>query len=289
MVTNIISEADLIINNDGSVFHLKLKPEDIADNIFLVGDQGRVDLIADYFEKIEVEKQNREFKTITGTYQGKRLTVLSTGIGTDNIDIVINELDALANIDFATRKRKPNHKSLNLIRIGTSGALHHSVIAGTFLLSEFSIGLDGLLNFYEIEYTDIEKKLKKVFIEATVFPADLAVPYAIGCNQALADKYRGFTQNGITLTAPGFYAPQGRQVNFQRKYPNANDSYRKFNFQGLHIVNYEMESSALYGLSRVLGHNALTICLAIANRENHTAVSDYYDKMKQMVEEILNV
>jgi uridine phosphorylase len=286
-MTNIISSADLIINEDGSVFHLKLLPGDIANNILLVGDQGRVDLIAQYFDNVEFEKQNREFKTITGSIRGERITVISTGIGTDNIDIVVNELDALVNIDFSTRQIKPKHHSLNLIRIGTSGALHQSIVAGTFLLSEFSLGLDGLLNFYEIEYTNKEKKLRSAFLENIVFPENLATPYAISCTIELADKFRNFTTNGITLTAPGFYAPQGRQVKFQRLYPNFNNQFRKFNFEGLNVVNYEMESSALYGLSRILGHKALTICLAIANRENNTAVSDYQSKMKEMIEKIL--
>jgi uridine phosphorylase len=286
-MTKIISPADLIINNDGTVFHLKLKPEDIADTVLLVGDQGRVDLIASRFSKITVNKQNREFKTITGVYKNKNISVISTGIGPDNIDIVINELDALRNIDFTNRRIKEKTQSLNLIRIGTSGALHESIEPGSFILSKYSIGLDGLLNFYHLNYTEKERHLRNSFISSVEYPADLAKPYAVSASKSLSLLFEKITISGITLTAPGFYAPQGREVRYSRKYPSLNSQFRKFDFEGLKLANYEMESSALYGLSKLLGHQALTICLAIANRESNKAVSDYQAGMNNMIDAIL--
>lgn len=282
---NRIGESELILNPNGSIFHLHLKPEHLAENVILVGDQGRVEMVSKYFDKIEFEVQNREFKTQTGTYNGKRVTVLSTGIGTDNIDIVVNELDALVNIDLDKRIPKEGHKTLNLIRIGTSGALQGDIPVDTPVISETSIGFDGLMNFYagreKLGNEDIENAFKK----HTGWNNKLPDPYFVDASTNLIEKLGKDMIKGITISAPGFYGPQGRVLRLQTVDPNLNDKITDFDYNGRKITNYEMESSAIAGLSKLLGHNALTICSIIANRIR----KEYSQNYKLAVDKLIGI
>ena len=284
-----IQPSELIINPDRTIFHLHLKPEDIASTIFLVGDPGRVNTISSHFDSIEIKVQNREFVTCTGVYKGKRLTVLATGIGTDNIDIVINELDALVNIDLNTREIKEEKKSLNFIRIGTSGSLQKDIPVNSFVISQKSIGFDGLLNFYanRVDVSDLE--FEAAFMQHSNWDEFHTAPYVINCSSELFMKFASDqTYAGINISAPGFYGPQGRVLRLQLADADLNDKIESFEFNGQRITNYEMESSAIYGLSRLLGHNALTICLIIANRVTLDATEDYYGEMGKLIEYVLN-
>jgi len=288
-MTNKIAPSELILNADGSIFHLHLKPGQIAKDVILVGDPGRVEMIADFFDEIEVRAQNREFVTVTGRYKGKRITVLSTGIGTDNIDIVINELDALVNIDLGTREIKAEKTSLNLIRIGTSGALQGDIPVDAFLVSRKAIGFDGLMNFYarREEIADIE--FENAFKSYTNWNPLLASPYVVDCNEDLYNKITdGDFIPGITISAPGFYGPQGRELRLNIIDRQINDKIEAFRFNEMKITNYEMECSAIYGLSQLLGHQALTVCIIIANRISRDASSDYKPVMKRLVIKILD-
>jgi len=288
-MTEKIAPSELILNADGSIFHLHLKPGQIAADIIMVGDPGRVEMISDFFDEIEVRAQNREFVTVTGRYKGKRITVLSTGIGTDNIDIVINELDALVNIDLETREIKKNKTSLNLIRIGTSGALQGDIPVDAFLVSQKAIGFDGLMNFYarREEIADIE--FENAFKNYTNWNKLLASPYVVDCD---ADLYNKITDSdfipGITISAPGFYGPQGRELRLNIVDRQINDKIESFRFNEMRITNYEMECSAIYGLGKLLGHHALTVCIIIANRISRDASSDYKPVMKRLVTKILD-
>ncbi|MBN2667697.1 MAG: nucleoside phosphorylase [Bacteroidales bacterium] len=284
-----IPASELLINPDGSIYHINLKPEDIADTILLVGDPDRVAMVASFFDNIEVQKHKREFYTVTGYYNNKRLTVLSTGIGTDNIDIVLNELDALVNIDLNTRTIKKEHKQLNLIRVGTSGGLQAEYQPGAYLVSESSVGFDGMLNFYKdiVEITD--KEFEQAFTQYTQWNSRLSAPYLVDASKVLVDKMQGENyQKGITISSNGFYGPQGRVLRLATADSNLNDKIHQFEYKGRKISNYEMESSALYGLSQLLGHNAVTVCLIIANRITKNSVSDYHPLMKKLVKDILN-
>lgn len=284
-----IGHSELIINNDGSVFHLHLKPEDIASKIILVGDPGRVDLLKGYFEKTDIEVQNREFKSVTGWINQERLSVISTGIGTDNIDIVVNELDALANIDFVSRKIKETRKSLEIVRIGTSGGLQPNMEVGSFVVSEKSIGFDGLLNFYanRVDYCDMA--FENAFKKFTKWDASLPSAYVVDASESLLNKFDGnLFIKGVTISAPGFYGPQGRVLRLPLAFPELNNQIEEFEFEGHRITNFEMESSAIYGLSKMLGHKALTVCLIIANRVNLTASKNYHPDMKILIEKVLN-
>jgi len=285
-----IESSELILNADGSIYHLHLKPEHISNKIILVGDQGRVKLVASFFDDIEFEIQNREFFTITGSYRGERVTVLSTGIGTDNIDIVINELDALVNIDLKNRTVKKEHKTLTFVRIGTSGGLQDFVKVGTYLLTEKSIGLDGMLNFYADVLSITDKEFEEAFVSFLNWNKRLAKPYVVDISTELLDKLYDSDNviKGVTMAAPGFYGPQGRILRLPIIDPNVNSKIEKFEFKGYKITNYEMESSALYGLSRLLGHNAATICLIIANRVNKTYLPDYKEKIKDLIKYTLD-
>jgi len=287
-MTKKIGPSELILNPDGSIFHLRLKPGQVAHDVILVGDPGRVKMVGGYFDEIEFEIQNREFATITGGYKGKRLTVVSTGIGTDNIDIVLNELDALVNIDLINREVKAERTSLNIIRIGTSGALQADIPIFSFLASRKSIGFDGLLNFYdrrnEISDLDFESAFKKY----TQWNPLLASPYVVNCDDLLFSKIcDAQIIEGITISAPGFYAPQGRELRLKPADPKLNDKIESFRFNNLKITNYEMESSAIYGLSKLMGHHAIMICLIIANRVIHNVGTDYKPEMANLVELIL--
>lgn len=283
-----IHNSELIINSDGSIFHLHLKPEQISDNIILVGDPGRVDTVASFFNKIDFTSQNREFKTVTGWFNRERISVISTGIGTDNIDIVMNELDALANIDLETRTIKEEHKSLNIIRIGTSGGLQTDLPVNSFVVSEKSVGFDGMLNFYANceKYCDLEfeKELKTY----TNWNESLPTFYVVDSSEKLSSKFNDdiFT-HGVTVSAPGFYGPQGRVLRLPLAYPDLNRQIENFRYKHYKITNFEMESSAIYGLSKMLGHEALTICLIIANRVVLTANENYRDEMKKLIRIVL--
>jgi len=279
-----IQHSELIINDDGSIFHLHLKPEQISDHIILVGDPGRVDTIASFFSKTDFTVQNREFKTITGWYNGKKLTVISTGIGTDNIDIVLNELDALANIDLEKREIKKEHKSLNIVRIGTSGGLQPDIPVNSFVVSQKSIGFDGMLNFYanREEYCDVD--FEKAFKTFTNWNKSLPTFYVVDSSEKLRLKFNdGIFTHGVTISAPGFYGPQGRVLRLPLAVPELNNQIEEFRYNQHRITNFEMESSAIYGLSKMLGHEALTICLIIANRVVLTANENYRDEMKRLI------
>ena len=284
-----IQPSELIINQDGSIFHLHLLPEDIADTIILVGDQGRVETVASFFDSIELKKQNREFYTITGIYKNKRLSVISTGIGTDNIDIVVNELDALVNIDLKTRTPKKEHHTLNLIRIGTSGSLQKSIPVDSVLMSVRSIGFDGLLNFYENRNTISDQDFEKTFKAYVEWNEILPSPYVVNASEKLIKKLEDNSIfKGVTISAPGFYGPQGRQLRLPILDKNINDKIEAFEYKGQKITNYEMESSAIYGLSGLLGHNAITLCAIIANRSTKEFSKDYKPIIKKLIQFVLD-
>lgn len=283
-----IQHSELIINNDGSIFHLHLKPEQISENIILVGDPGRVDTVASFFDNIDFTSQNREFKSVTGWFNGKCITVISTGIGTDNIDIVLNELDALANIDLQTRTIKEEHKTLNIVRIGTSGGLQTDLPVNSFVVSEKSIGFDGMLNFYanREEYCDLE--FEKAFKTHTNWNKSLPTFYVVDSSKKLSSKFNDdIFKHGVTISAPGFYGPQGRVLRLPLAFPELNRQIERFSYKQYKITNLEMESSAIYGLSKMLGHEALTICLIIANRVVLTANENYRDEMKKLIRIVL--
>lgn len=282
-----IGESELILNKDGSIFHLHLLPENIADTIILVGDQGRVETVSDFFEKIELKKQNREFVTHTGYFNNKRISVISTGIGTDNIDIVLNELDALVNIDLKTRQVKEKRRMLNFIRIGTSGALQSDIPVDTPIVSKLSIGFDGLINFYANRDSICLQNIQDKFIEHTLWNKLLTTPYIVEASNVLLKKVAGEFQTGITISAPGFYGPQGRELRLPLASPDLNSRLTSFNYNGLKITNYEMESSAIYGLSRLLGHQALTVCNIIANRIRKEYSKDYKKEIKKTIKIVL--
>lgn len=287
MNTRVIEPSELIINPDGSVYHLHLRPEHIAENIILVGDPGRVQVVSSYFSKIEYKISNREFFTHTGYFNNKKITVLSTGIGTDNIDIVVNELDALVNIDLEKRQTKPTLKSLNLVRLGTSGGLQPDVLVDSFLVSKSSIGFDGLLNYYKRRNEICDLKFEKAFIKFINWNPLLPKPYIVDCSDMLLNKLGKDLKKGINISASGFYGPQGRVLRLPIADPEINDKIENFSFEGKKITNYEMESSALYGLSKLLGHNALTICAIIANRVLKTYSKDYHPVIKKLIEHTL--
>lgn len=284
-----IKSSELIINPDGSVFHLHLKPEHLADTVILVGDPGRVELVASYFDSIELTISNREFVTKTGSYKGKRFSVLSTGIGTDNIDIVVNELDALVNIDLETRTPKKEHKTLNLVRIGTSGALQGNILVDSFLLSNKSIGFDGMLNFYADRDSVSELDFEEAFKKFVNWDQKLASPYVVPASEKLVKMLDGNDMTrGVTISANGFYGPQGRVLRLQTLDPDLNDKIEKFEYKGEKITNYEMESSAIFGLSAMLGHESVAVCAIIANRINKDASKDYQPTIKKLIQTVLD-
>ncbi len=283
-----IQNSELILHPDGKIYHLKILPENLADTIVLVGDPGRVEVVSSFFDTIEFKGQNREICTHTGTLNNKRLTVLSTGMGTDNIDIVLNELDALVNIDLRERKPKDTHTSLNIIRLGTSGALQADIPLNSFVMSDYGLGIDGLLNFYHGKDDVIDHKLTEAFVKQMNWPDSFAKPYAVPASEKLKQMMgKGFV-HGITATAPGFYGPQGRVLRLGLSYPNINENLNKFNFGDNRIVNFEMETSALYGLGKMLGHETLTICVAIANRFSHEYNKDYKSAIVELIKLVLN-
>ncbi len=278
-----IPESELIINGDGSAFHIHIRPEQLADNIILVGDPGRVAMVKSFFSSVEAEGASREFVWATGLYGGKRFTVLSTGIGTDNIDIVMTELDALANVDFTTREIKPGHRTLNILRIGTCGAIQPEIPLGAFILSHISVGCDGLLNWYEnrdkIALPDIEEAFKK----HVHWNKHLPDPYFVRAGEEMVRRFEKDTVKGMTISASGFYGPQGRVVRLGLAMPDMLQDFESFEYKGWKITNFEMEGSALAGLAAQLGHNAATICCAIAHRYHKGANTDYKPRVAELV------
>ena len=279
-------ESELIINPDGSIFHLHLKPEQLADKIILVGDPGRVPLVAQHFETKECDVQSREFRSRAGAYQGRRISVLSTGIGCDNIDIVMNELDALANIDFKTRTIKPNLRTLEIVRLGTCGGLQPNTPEGTFVASEISIGFDGLLNFYAGRDEVCDKELESAFLKHQNWHGwqCIAHPYAVHADAELTDRIASTDMvRGITVACGGFYGPQGRRLRLPLADAEANNKIMSFEYNGHRITNFEMESSALAGLSLLLGHKATTCCMVIANRLAGKANPNYKNSIDSLI------
>lgn len=287
MDSNPIAPSELIINSDGSIFHLHLLPEDIADNIILFGDPGRTAMAAKFLDRIEVQKCSREFNAVTGYCGEKRITFLSTGIGTDNIDIVVTELDALANIDFKTRTVKPQHKRLNLLRIGTCGAGRPDIPLGSYVFSRYSIGFDGVLNWYSEGQKYMLMDFEEAFVKQMRWPERLARPYFVKASDRLASLFEGFALMGMTVSAPGFYGPQGRSVRMDLVMPDLIDRLEAFEYKGEKVTNIEMESSALAGMSAVLGHEAGTICLVVANRHVRESNPDYKPLMEKLIQKIL--
>lgn len=282
------AESELILNEDGSVFHLHLKPEQLADKVILVGDPGRVSLVASHFDAQECDVQSREFHSITGTYKGKRITVQSTGIGCDNIDIVLNEMDALANIDFKTRHEKPEHRTLTFVRIGTCGGLQENTPTGTYIASVKSIGFDGLLNFYAGRNEVCDLKLEDAFKKHMDWNPLLCAPYVIDADNELLDRVAGTDMvRGITIACGGFFGPQGRELRIPLADPDQNEMVESFEYNGLNITNFEMESSAVAGLSALMGHKALTCCMVIANRRAKQANTGYKNTIDGLIKLVL--
>lgn len=283
MQQRVIPASELIINDDGTIFHLHLRPEQVADTIILVGDPARVEAIAKRFDEVECRASNREFNTVTGTYKGKRMSVLSTGIGIGNIDICVTELDALANIDFATRTVKEQHRQLTLVRLGTSGALQPDIELGEVVYARTSVGFDTLLNYYAGRNEVCDLEIEKAFVEHTAWSELLHRPYFIDSDAELWEHFKDSVTEGITIAAPGFYAPQGRYVRLQPADKDLNAKIESFRYKGRRITNFEMEGSALAGLARLMGHRATTMCTIIAQRIAKDAKTDYKPFVEQMI------
>ena len=284
----IIKNADFLINKDGSIYHISLKPEQLADTVIVVGDPDRVEKISHNFSSIEIKVQNREFIGHTGFYNNKRLTVLSTGIGTDNIDIVMNELDALVNVDFATRTIKPEKKSLDIIRLGTSGAVQPEIPVSSFALSTIGIGFDNLLHYYAYDRKIVETEMSEAFMKHTNWNPDLSKPYFVRGSDKLIRLFEKGMHKGITVTAPGFYGPQGRVLRLGLHDPGLNDKIMSFRFGDERIINFEMETSALYSLGAMLGHHMVTVCALIANRATNEYSVDHKQVIQNLVEVVLD-
>ncbi len=287
MEENYFAPSELIINEDGSIFHLHLKPHELADKVILVGDPGRVALVASHFDGVECEVNNREFRTITGNFKNKRITIVSTGIGCDNIDIVLNELDALANIDFETRKEKTNLRQLTLVRIGTCGGLQKNTPIGTFIASKKSIGFDGLLNYYA-KREELDIAFENEFKKQVNWNPQLGNPYVADADMKLLEQIaQDDMVRGITISCGGFFGPQGRRLRIPLADPQLNEKIVKFEYNGDRITNFEMESSALAGLAQHLGHKALTCCMVIANRRQKEANSGYKNTIDGLIKKVL--
>ena len=278
-----IPASELIINDDGSIFHLHLRPEQLADTVILVGDPDRVALVAEHFDRIECNVSNREFNTVTGTYKGRRMTVLSTGIGIGNIDISVTELDALANVDFATRQEKAEKRRLTLVRLGTSGAIQPDIEVGEFVFARTLLGFDGLLSYYKGRDAVCDLALEEAFVRHTDWYEKMPRPYFIDADRTLFDHFRDVTREGITIAAPGFYAPQGRWLRLEPHDARLNEKIESFRHEGRRITNFEMEGSALAGLAALMGHRAATICTIIAQRIAKDACTDYKPFVRRMI------
>ena len=266
------------------MFHLHLRPEELADNVILVGDPGRVELIAEYFDEKEFRRESREFVSVTGKYKGVRMTALSTGIGTDNIDIVMNELDALANIDFETREVKPEHRTLNILRIGTSGAIQPDIKLGDFVFSHISVGCDGLMNWYADREKIAMPEIEEAFKQHTGWNKHLPDPYFVRAGEKMIEKFKDYTVKGMTVAASGFYGPQGRVLRMQLAMPDMLDTFESFRFGEERVTNFEMEGSAIAGIAAHLGHNAGTVCYIIAHRHHKDSNPDYKKDIKRLIE-----
>ncbi len=288
MQNNSLPESELVLNPDGSVYHLHVRDEHIADNVIVVGDPGRVQQVSSRFENIECRIQNREFITHTGSYKGKRITVLSTGIGTDNIDIVVNELDAAVNIDPQKRAPRPHRRKLNIVRIGTSGALQADIPVGTQVISEFGLGFDGLMHYYHFEPSAAEKELTDQINEHLNWNKNLSRPYLVKGSESLMKLLGQGMMKGITATASGFYGPQGRKLTLAPRDPDINHRLQSFSFNGNRIMNFEMETSALYGLGRLLNHECITCCVIIANRIRKEFSDDHHRDTAILVDTVLS-
>lgn len=288
-MNNYFAESELIINSDGSIFHLHLRPEQMADKIVLVGDPGRVDRVASHFDTKECEVSNREFRSVTGTYKGKRVTAQSTGIGCDNIDIVLNEMDALANIDFKTRTAKPKLKSLTFVRVGTCGGLQPNTPTGTYVASVKSIGFDGLINFYANRDKHCDVALEKAFKEHVGWKDAMGNPYVASADKTLLDQIAANDMvRGYTVACGGFFGPQGRQLRVPLADPDLNKKIESFEYDGLRVTNFEMESSAVAGLANLMGHKALTCCMVIANRLEKQVNSNYKNSIDDLIVKVLD-
>lgn len=283
-----LAESELIVNPDGSIYHLHLFPKDVADTVIVVGDQDRVKQVSAHFDNIEVEVSNREFITHTGTYKGNRITVLSTGIGTDNIDIVVHELDAAVNINFDTRQPHPEQRSLRIVRLGTCGAVQPDIPVDSFVVSAFGLGFDGLLHYYERQPTEAETQLENSLVKHLEWDPPFSRPYVVQGDPSLVNLLSEGNFKGITATAPGFYGPQGRKIRIPLTRPDINDKVTSFSDHGQRITNFEMETSALYGLGELLGHNCCTVCAVIANRVRGEFNEHYRDTVDRMIVQVLD-
>lgn len=283
----VLPPSELVLNPDGSVYHLALRPEQLGDLVFVVGDQGRVERISRHFGKVEHRVQNREFVAHTGVYNGTHITALSTGIGTDNIDIVLNELDALANIDLEQRTPRAAHRALRIIRLGTCGALQEDIPVDSRVISAFGIGLDNVLHYYAYENTGAESRILNGLLEATEWPDNLPVPYVAEGDRKLVELLGHDNHVGLTLTAGGFYGPQGRQLRLLPSVDGLNERFTAFEAEGLRCTNFEMETSALYGLGGMLGHRVCTMCTVVANRLRKEYSKDHDAAIDQMITEAL--
>lgn len=285
----IIPPSELIINQDGSAFHIHLTPEQLRDNIIFVGDPGRVSMVASYFDTIDYEVESREFHAIGGSYRGKPMMCISHGIGPDNIEIVITELDALANIDFKTRTVRPAHRTLNIVRIGTSGSLQENLHIGDYVIAEKGTGFDGILNFYADRDLVCDLDFERKFMEHTDWNCTWASPYTVDADAHLVDNIgRDDMVRGFTIAAVGFYAPQGRQVRLRLADPDLNGKIESFRYEGRPITNFEMESACLQGMAKLLGHRAMTVCCIIAERRANKANTDYKPRLKGLIETVLD-
>lgn len=283
-----LKTTELVLNPDGSIYHLNLLPGDIASNIILAGDPDRVEIISSFFDSVEIKKRRREFVTHTGYYRGTRVSAIATGIGTDNIDIVLTEIDALANIDIHTRQVKKEHRKLNFIRIGTTGSLQKDIPVDSFVISEMAMGFDGLLNFYARRDEVCDKDFEETFKKAVEWDDRLASPYVVPASGELFRIFSGEGMiPGVTISAPGFYGPQGRELRLRTADPMLNDKIEQFRHGSHRISNYEMESSAIYGLSRLLGHEAVTVCAVIANRSTKTYSTRHEETMLKLIDRVL--
>lgn len=285
----IIPSSELIINEDGSVFHIHLRPDQLRDKIILVGDPGRVDMVASYFDTTDYNVSSREFHAIGGTYKGKRLMCISHGIGPDNIEIVVTELDALANIDFKTRKVLPQHRTLEMVRIGTSGSLQEDLHIGDFVIAEKGTGFDGILNFYADRDAVCDLEFEREFCAHTEWDPTWAAPYTVNADSELVERVgKNDMVRGFTIAAVGFYAPQGRMVRLKLADPNLNEKIESFRYHNRPITNFEMESACLQGMARLLGHKAMTVCCIIAERRATKANTDYKPSVRRLVETVLD-
>jgi uridine phosphorylase len=282
-----LAASELVLAPDGSLYHIHLKPHQLADNIILVGDPNRVDMVSKHFDEIDYKVSNREINTHTGTYNGIGITVISTGMGTDNIDIVLTELDACANINLETREINPKHRKLNLIRLGTSGSLQEDIPCGAFLASKYVIGIDGLMYFYQNNENVLEKELADNFVSFMQWNECLPKPYGVKVSDSLFSKIAYDMPSGITVTAPGFYGPQGRNIRLPLAFLDINDKISNFQYKDNKITNYEMETSALYALSKNLGHEYLTVCAIIANRKRGEFLDNYHNEMEELITLVL--